>query len=72
MATRWKRDTDLRKGLGISVTLLKPITSGAKAEGWFGKQDFAYLPDENVYRCPAGQLLAAYRPIRLHTTETQS
>src|SRR5436190_171877 len=29
---------------GITVTLPKPLTSGAKAEGRFGKQDFAYLP----------------------------
>lgn len=43
---------------GISVILPKPLTSGAKADGRFGKQDFAYLPDEDVYRCPAGQLLA--------------
>ena len=34
------------------------MTSGAKAEGRFGKQDFAYLPDEDVYRWPAGQLLS--------------
>jgi len=37
---------------GITVTLPKPMTSGAKASGRFGKQDFAYLPDEDVYRCP--------------------
>ena len=42
---------------GIAVTLPKPETSGAKAEGRFGKQDFAYLPDQDVYRCPAGQRL---------------
>ncbi len=42
---------------GVAVTLPKPMTSNAKAEGRFGKQDFAYLPDEDVYRCPAGQLL---------------
>lgn len=42
---------------GISVTLPKPLTSGAKSRGRFGKQDFAYLPDEDVYRCPAGQKL---------------
>ena len=29
----------------ITVTLPKPMTSGAKAVGRFGKQDFAYLPD---------------------------
>ena len=28
-----------------------------RAEGRFDKQDFAYLPDEDVYRCPSGQLL---------------
>jgi len=43
---------------GVAVILPKPMTSGAKAEGRFGKQDFAYLPDEDVYRCPAGQLLS--------------
>ena len=35
----------------------KPLTSGAKADGRFGKQDFVYLPDKDVYRCPAGALL---------------
>ena len=30
---------------GITVTLPKPMTSGAKAQGRFGKQDFVYLPD---------------------------
>src|SRR5215831_15731788 len=33
---------------GITVTLPKPMTSGAKSEGRFGKQDFVYLADENV------------------------
>jgi Transposase DDE domain len=41
----------------ITVTLPKPMTSGAKAEGRFGKQDFVYLPTEDVYRCPAGETL---------------
>jgi transposase len=41
----------------ITVTLPKPMTSGAKSEGRFGKQDFAYLPTEDVYRCPAGEKL---------------
>jgi hypothetical protein len=40
---------------GITVTLPKPMTSGAKAEGRFGKQDFVYKPDEDAYRCPAGE-----------------
>jgi hypothetical protein len=42
---------------GISVTLPKPQTSGAKTKGRFGKPDFAYLPAEDVYRCPAGEKL---------------
>ena len=42
---------------GITVTLPKPLTSGAKSEGRFGKQDFVYLPEEDVYRCPAGERL---------------
>jgi transposase len=31
---------------GITVTLPKPMTSGAKSKGRFGKQDFVYLADE--------------------------
>jgi transposase len=41
----------------ITVTLPKPMTSGAKSDGRFGKQDFVYLPTEDVYRCPAGDKL---------------
>jgi hypothetical protein len=37
---------------GITVTLPKPMTSGAN-----GKQDFIYLPEQDVYRCPSGNLL---------------
>jgi macrodomain Ter protein organizer (MatP/YcbG family) len=33
------------------------MTSGAKADGRFGKQDFVYLQREDVYRCPAGEKL---------------
>jgi len=29
-------------------TLPKPMTSGAKSDGRFGKQDFIYLPTEDV------------------------
>jgi hypothetical protein len=36
------------------------MTSGAKSEGRFGKQDFVYLADEDVYRCPAGEKLKYY------------
>jgi len=45
------------QGLGVTPYVPKPLTSGAKAEGRFGKQDFVYLPDEDVYRCPAGERL---------------
>ena len=48
---------------GISVTLPKPMTSGAKAKGRFGKQDFRYIADEDVYICPAGEWLT-YRYTR--------
>ena len=42
---------------GITVTLPKPMTSGAKAAGRFGKQDFVYRPEQDIYRCPAGETL---------------
>jgi transposase len=42
---------------GITVMLPKPMTSGAKAAGRFGKQDFVYVAAEDVYRCPAGEKL---------------
>jgi hypothetical protein len=42
---------------GITVTLPKPMTSGAKADRRFGKQDFVYLAEDDVYRCPAGEIL---------------
>ena len=45
---------------GITVILPKPMTSGAKSEGRFGKQDFVYLPEDDVYRCPAGERLKYY------------
>ncbi len=42
---------------GMVPYVPKPLTSGAKAESRFGKQDFVYLPGEDVYRCPAGERL---------------
>jgi transposase len=42
---------------GVTVTLPKPMTSGAKAKGRFGKQDFVYSLEEDIYRCPAGERL---------------
>jgi len=49
---------------GITVTLPKPMTSNAKAEGRFGKQDFRYVAAEDIYVCPAGEKLAYH-----YTTE---
>ena len=43
---------------GITVTLPKPMTSNSKAEGRFGKQDFRYVAQQDVYICPAGERLA--------------
>jgi len=43
---------------GITVMLPKPMTSNSKAKGRFGKQDFRYVADEDVYICPAGERLA--------------
>jgi hypothetical protein len=42
---------------GITVTLPKPQTSNNKAKGLFGKDDFVYLAEKDVYRCPAGEEL---------------
>jgi transposase len=42
---------------GISAFVAKPQTSGSKAEGRFGKQDFVYIAQDDQYRCPAGQRL---------------
>ena len=45
---------------GITVTLPKPMTSGSRAKGRFIKQDFVYLAQDDVYRCPAGERLTYY------------
>ena len=42
---------------GMVPYVPKPLTSGAKAEDRFGKQDFVYLPKQDAYRCPAGERL---------------
>ena len=43
---------------GIEVTLPKPMTSGIEARGRFGKQDFRYVAEEDVYVCLASEKLA--------------
>ncbi len=42
---------------GHAPLVPKPMTSGAKADGRFGKQDFVYLPEVDAYRCPAGETM---------------
>jgi transposase len=42
---------------GITALVPKPLTSGSKAQGRFGKQDFVYIVQDDEYRCPAGQRL---------------
>ena len=42
---------------GITTFLPKPQTSGSQAEGRFGKRDFHYIPEDDEYRCPAGERL---------------
>jgi transposase len=42
---------------GNTPLVPKPLTSGAKADGRFGKQDFVYLPEHDAYRCPAGETM---------------
>jgi len=61
---------------GIEVTLPKPVTTGMEAKGAFGKHDFAYLVKKDVYRCPAGEMLAYWlttvdgeRTIRRYATK---
>jgi transposase len=49
---------------GITVTLPKPMTSNSKAEGRFGKQDFRYVVEEDLYICPASERLTYH-----YTTE---
>jgi hypothetical protein len=42
---------------GITTYLPKPQTSGNQARGLFGKGDFRYLPEEDVYLCPGEERL---------------
>jgi len=43
--------------LGVIPYVPKPLTSGAKAKGRFGKQDFVYSAEDDTFRCPAGETL---------------
>jgi len=43
---------------GIAATLPKPMSTGMRANGRFGKQDFRYVGDQDMYICPAGETLS--------------
>lgn len=45
------------KANGIAAYAPKPLTSGSRAAGRYGKDEFTYIPAENVYQCPAGEKL---------------
>ncbi|WP_162085124.1 IS1182 family transposase [Sulfuriferula nivalis] len=42
---------------GITPFVSKPMTSSAKADGRFDKEDFIFEPETDEYRCPAGSRL---------------
>lgn len=42
---------------GITPLVSKPMTSNAKAEGRFDKEDFVFDPAAGEYKCPAGRRL---------------
>ena len=43
--------------IGVTPLVPKPLTSNAKAQGRFGKDDFVYLAEQDAYRCPANEIL---------------
>ncbi len=45
------------KANDITAYAPKPLTSGSRAAGRFGKDEFVYHASENVYQCPAGEKL---------------
>ena len=45
--------------IGVTPYVSKPLTSVANAGGRFGKQHFIYVPENDTYRCPAGEALTS-------------
>lgn len=45
------------EGAGITPVVSKPMTSGARFDGRFDKEDFVFDPTTGEYRCPAGSRL---------------
>ncbi|NOG32486.1 IS1182 family transposase [Halomonas sp. TBZ9] len=57
---------------GITTYLPKPITSPNQAKGFFSRDSFRYLPENNEYSCPADQRLiwryeTVEKGMKLHT-----
>ena len=42
---------------GITTYVPKPLTSGNRAKGQFGRDAFRYIVEDNEYECPAGERL---------------
>ncbi len=40
------------------------LTSGAKADGRFGKQDYGSIPEQDVYHGPGGDVLSGWQADR--------
>ena len=49
----------------MTVYITKTHTSNNRARGLFDKQDFRYVPEDDEYRCPAGERL----PNRMSTLD---
>ena len=56
-----RRGSRLR-GLGVTPICPKPLTSGARAEGRFGKPDFIYQPDSDTYSARQARRCRSVRP----------
>jgi transposase len=54
------RSEDIHECENANITsyLPKPNTSGNRAKGQFGRDDFSYISEDDEYKCPAGQRLA--------------
>jgi len=53
------RSEDIHECENANITsyLPKPNTSGNRAKGQFGREDFRYISEDDEYECPAGQRL---------------
>ena len=53
------RSEDIQECENANITsyLPKPNTSGNRAKGQFGREDFRYIAEDDEYECPAGQRL---------------